>query len=98
MIFAHRGSHSSWMRAPIFCDLRGAPATLATLDRLGRLALAARRTGRELRLSNASRALVELVRFAGLAEVLRLELQRQPEQREQRLGVEEERELTDPPL
>jgi hypothetical protein len=47
-------------------------------------------------LRHASSELVELARFAGLAEALRLEPQRQPEEREERGGVEEERELPDP--
>jgi hypothetical protein len=83
--------------APIFCDLRNAPATGATLDRLARLKLAARRTGRELRLFDASRELAALVRFVGVADVLGVEVQRQPEEREERPGVEEEGELPDPP-
>jgi hypothetical protein len=41
---------------------------------------------------------VELVAFVGLLDVLRVEPRRQTEQGEERLGVEEERELDDPPL
>ena len=41
--------------------------------------------------------LLELIAFCGLAEVLRVEPRREAEEREQRLGVEEERELDDPP-
>ena len=71
---------------------------LGTVADLARLQLAARRLHLDVVLRNASTALVELIAFVGLAEVLRVEPQRQPEQREQRLGVEEERELGDPPL
>jgi len=53
------------------------------------------RASLELRLQNATD---ELVAFAGLADVLRLEAGGQPEEREERLGVEEERELDDPAL
>ena len=70
---------------------------LRTVDALARLQLAARRLGFELRLCSASPELLELVDFAGLAAVLRVEPRRQAEQREQRLGVEEERQLGDPP-
>jgi anti-anti-sigma regulatory factor len=73
-------------------------ADLATIDVLARLQLAARRTGLELRLRHASCELQELIELAGLGEVLRVEAGGQPEEREQRLGVEEERELDDPPL
>jgi len=70
---------------------------LATVDALARLQLAARRLGFELRVCSASPELFELIDFAGLAGVLCVEARRQPEEREQRLGVEEERELPDPP-
>jgi anti-anti-sigma regulatory factor len=65
------------------------------LDALARLQLALRRAGCELRLVDPDPGLAELVRLAGLAETLGLEPRRQPEEREQRLGVEEERELGD---
>jgi hypothetical protein len=82
---------------PIVCDVGALPASVATLDLLARAQLEAHRTGRELRLRHASRELLELARLAGLAEALRLEPQRQAEEREERRGVEEERELLDPP-
>jgi len=78
-------------------DLVGEP-DLRAIDLLARLQLAARRAGLELRLRNATDELLELVAFAGLADVLRLEAGGQPEEREERLGVEEERELDDPAL
>ena len=71
-------------------------ADLGTVESLARLQLAARRCGLELRLRRVPRELEELITFVGLAEVLGLEPQGQAEEREQRLGVEEERELDDP--
>ena len=67
-----------------------------TIDALARLQLSSRRVGLEVRLRHASNELQELLAFVGLDEVLRLEAGRQPEQREQRVGVEEERELDEP--
>jgi anti-anti-sigma regulatory factor len=68
---------------------------LATLDALARIQLAARRAGLELRLRQASDELREVIALAGLDEALRLEPRRKAEEREQPLGVEEERELGD---
>ncbi len=67
-----------------------------TIDALARLQLSSRRVGLEIRLRHASNELQELLAFVGLDEALRLEAGGQPEQREQRLGVEEERELDEP--
>jgi hypothetical protein len=72
-------------------------ADLGTVDRLARLQLAARRSGLELRLAHAPDELRELITFAGLAEALGLEPRGQAEEREERVGVEEEGELDDPP-
>ena len=72
-------------------------ADLATVESLARLKLAARRSGAELRLTRVPRELEELITFLGLAEALGLEPRGQAEEREERLGVEEERELDDPP-
>jgi STAS domain len=81
----------------IVCDVGtlGEPHA-GTIDALARLQLAARRHGFEIRLRHASNELHGLLSFAGLSEVLRLEPIRQAEERKQRLGVEEERELDDP--
>jgi hypothetical protein len=79
------------------CDVRALPADAAALDALARLQLVACRAGVELRLRNASAELCCLIAFTGLGEVLRVEPERQAEEREQRRGVEEERELGDPP-
>src|SRR5262245_22756916 len=78
------------------CDVCALPADGIALDALARLQLAARRAGLELEIWNASDELCCLIRFTGLEEVLRVEPQRQAEQREERLDVEEERELDDP--
>jgi hypothetical protein len=79
------------------CDVRGLDApTLYAVGALARLHLLARRVGCELRLRHASDELCELLAFAGLLDVLRVEPCGQPEEREERLGAEEERELGDP--
>jgi hypothetical protein len=81
---------------PIVVEAGALAPDAGTLDVLARVQLAARRVGLEARLRNASGELLDLIAFAGLAEVLRVELEREPEEREQRLGLEEERELDDP--
>ena len=70
---------------------------LRALDLLARLALAERRRGRALRLRKVSSELRELLVLTGLDEVLLVEPGRKPEEREEHVGVEEERELPDPP-
>ncbi len=69
---------------------------LALVDALARLQLEAQRCGLTVVVLDAPEDLVELIDLAGLAEVLSVVLQRQPEEREQRRGVEKERELGDP--
>ena len=71
-------------------------ADLGSVDRLARLQLAARRNGLDLRLTRVPAELEELITFVGLAEALGLEPRGEAEEREQRVGVEEERELGDP--
>ena len=73
-------------------------ADLGTVHTLAMLQLAARRSGvrLRLRLTRVPRELEELIIFVGLAEVLGLEPRGQAEEREQCLGVEEERDLDDP--
>jgi hypothetical protein len=79
----------------IVCDVAAlASGDLGTVDALARLTLEARRFGLELRLAGVPRELGELIAFAGLAEVLlSVDSGRQPEQREQARGIEEERQL-----
>jgi hypothetical protein len=84
--------------APTTIDLDAssfAPDVL-TVDALARLQLSARRHGRRLRLRDASAELQDLIELVGLTAALGVEPSRQPEQREQRVRVEEERELDDP--
>jgi hypothetical protein len=70
--------------------------TLGFVDVLARLQLEARRHGFELRVVETGDDVRCVIELAGLSAVLALEPKRQPEQREQRLDVEEERELGDP--
>jgi hypothetical protein len=81
----------------IVVDVGALDPDAVTLDALARLQLASRRIGVDARLRHAPRELLELIAFAGLAGVLRVETRWEAEEREQRLGVEEERELDDPP-
>jgi hypothetical protein len=83
-------------RIALDCGSVGAP-TASTVDQIARLQLTARRCDCRLELTNSSPSLLELIDFCGLAEVLRVETKRQPEERKQLRGVEEERELDDPP-
>jgi hypothetical protein len=80
----------------IVCDVGAVVPEAASVDALARLQLNAQRLGLEIRLLHASSALQELIAFAGLDEVLRLEAQGQAEEREESRGVEEEAELDDP--
>ena len=68
---------------------------LGTVNLLARMHLRAKRRGATLRVQNASDGLLELIDFTGLSDVLCVEPQRQPEEREDALGVEEERQLGD---
>ena len=85
------------------CDVGGLGADLRTVDLLSRLALAARRAGSRLQLRRVSPELASLLHMVGLIDVLMavppapLERGGQPEQREE-LGVEERRDLGDPPV
>jgi ABC-type transporter Mla MlaB component len=79
---------------PLECDVGTiAQADEATLDALARLQLAARRLGTSIELTNASRALLDLLELAGLADVFPnasgVEVDGQVEDREE-LGVDEE--------
>ena len=80
----------------IVCDLRGVAADCVTVDALARIHLAARRAGVDLDVRHVSPELKELLVFTGLSGVLGVEPRREPEEREELLGREEERELDDP--
>jgi hypothetical protein len=84
--------------AGIVVDAAVLAPTGATVDRLARQQLAARRAGRHIRLRGASVDLERLIAFAGLDRVLCVEPRGQAEQREEPLGVEKERQLLDPPV
>ncbi|MEP6761771.1 MAG: hypothetical protein ABJA93_10465 [Sporichthyaceae bacterium] len=85
------------------CDAGGLVADLATVDLVSRLALTARQGGCRLWLRRVSPQLLELLLLAGLDDVLMrspdaaLERGGQPEECEE-LGVEERRDLGDPPV
>jgi STAS domain len=82
---------------PIVCDVGAiVDPDAATVDALARFQLVARRAGRQVRLAHASPELLRLLAFMGLERVLPVELERQAEEREHRLGVEEEGEVDDP--
>ncbi|MEG3631837.1 STAS domain-containing protein [Streptomyces poriticola] len=79
----------------VVCDVGGlGPPGLAVVDLLARLELAARRASGRIRLRDPDPALHALLDLVGL----RFELERQPEQREPPLGVEEAVETGDPAL
>jgi hypothetical protein len=82
----------------IVCDASALEPDVLSIDVLARLALGARRAEFDLDVRDAKPELRELVAFLGLDGALGLELQRQTEEREERLGVEEERELGDSAL
>ena len=90
----------SYMAVPrpstIVCDVGSLAPDAAAVEALARLQLAARRIGLEIRLCRASSELRELIVFCGLDDVLRVDTRGQVEEREDRLGAEEERELDDP--
>ena len=88
---------SATVRPTILCDVAAlGPPDLGTVGALAHLALEARRLGLELRLVGVDGALRELIAFAGLeAVLLGVEVEGQPEEGEQPLGVEEERQLAD---
>jgi hypothetical protein len=77
------------MRQPVACDASALQAELAAVDALARLALAVWRRGGWLRVSGASPELRELVELCGMTEWLGVERERQPEEREQPLGIQE---------
>jgi ABC-type transporter Mla MlaB component len=106
-LFAH--TCALLARAPgcelLLCRLDGVAADVVAVDALARLALAARRAHCEVRLRGASPELLGLVELIGLGDVLRCKtpalgrepgvVERHAEQREQRLGGEEESHFDD---
>jgi hypothetical protein len=82
----------------IVVDAGALAPSASAVDVLARLQVAAHRLGLETLLRGASAELLDLIAFFELAEVLRVEPRREAEERKQRLGLEEERELGDPPV
>lgn len=85
----------------VVCDVGAlADADAVTVEALARMQLTARRLGHSIRLRRASGELQDLLALTGLCDVLPrgagLGLERQPEEREQVRGVEEEVEPDDP--
>jgi len=71
---------------------------LTAIDQIARMQLCARRGGCDVRLARPSEELIALIQFAGLGDVLRVEVQRKPKERKEPRRVEEECELADPPV
>jgi anti-anti-sigma regulatory factor len=71
-------------------------SSVAAVDHIARLRLCMRRGGYQLCLANVSEELRRVIQLAGLEACLGVEVQRQPEEREQPRGVEEEGDLPDP--
>jgi hypothetical protein len=90
----------------VVCDVGELGADLVAVEVLARLRLTAQRLGCALRLRDTSRGLEQLLAFCGLCDVLPLEGRlggirwhgRQPEEREEPVGVEEGVEARDPPV
>jgi ABC-type transporter Mla MlaB component len=83
----------------IDCDLAALDrGDFAVVNLVARLLLAARRGECELRIVNPPVGLPELLSLSGLDRLPHLHVQmvRQPEQREEALGVQEERDPADP--
>jgi anti-anti-sigma regulatory factor len=82
----------------VICDVADViRPDVVTVETLARLRLTARRHGARLVVAGAGPHLSDLLRLLGLDGALP-EVSRQPEQREQPGGVEEERQGRDPPL
>lgn len=83
----------------VICDLGElTDADLGTIDALARVQLTSRRLGCQMSVRNAPPGLGDLLLLAGLGQVVRLwvEASGQAEEREVPLGVQEERDSTDP--
>jgi len=70
--------------------------SIAAVDHIARLRLCMRRGGYQLCLANVSEELRRVIQLAGLEACLGVEVQGQPEEREQLRRVEEEGDLPDP--
>jgi len=77
---------------------KGLAPDAVSVDALARLQLAARRRGQQILLRDVSNEMRALIAFCGLREALGIEMQGQAEEGEERVRVEEERQLDDPAL
>ena len=88
----------------VVCDVGALPANARTIEALARLQLTARRLQCRIRLRRVSAELEQLLRFAGLADVVPISGQlsgqrrRHAEQGEHPLRVEERVDRDDPPV
>ncbi len=82
----------------VILDCAQIEPSLQVVDVIARLQLGLRRSGRRLHLAHASDELLALIDLAGLGAALRVEVQRQTEQRKKLRRVEEEGDLLDPPV
>ena len=81
---------------PLTCDVsRVERPDAQTVDVLARLHLVVKEAGGEMRIYGACHRLRDLIAFMGLEDVLRIEPRRKPEEREEVLGIEEERDAMD---
>ena len=71
---------------------------VGVIEQLARMQLCARQHGHEVCFTDASEELVALIELVGLGEVLRVEVRRKTEQREEPGGVEEECDVGDLPV
>ena len=69
------------------CDVSALSPDAVSIDALARIQLTARRLGGHILLRSATADLCGLLALTGLSGVLPLELERQPEQRENPLGI-----------
>jgi hypothetical protein len=80
----------------LVCDASALASDAQTIDALARFKLGALRRGQDAVLRGPSSELLALLELCGLRDVLRVEVGGQAEQGEERVGVQEERELADP--
>ena len=83
----------------VVCDVAGLDdPDLADVETLARLRLLARRAGWGFLVQGMTIQLQELIELCGLCEALPVEMERQPEEREEAGRFEEERDAADPPV
>jgi hypothetical protein len=80
----------------LVCDASVLAPDAETIEALARFKLDALRGGQDAVLRGPSSELLALLDLCGLRDVLRVEVGGQAEQREEPVGIQEERELADP--